>query len=190
MHRHQDFHYLKRSTCFYRGCASTVKAHQAPALSTVRVLPIHVPLSPHCLLSPAAHVFTSSTVILLLPKTLPSLKETIATSHPSVLVAPQYAAMLVHEICFFLSSPLMLQRWHPAVWAVLGNPPPTFGCPWASRHFQSSAPCCQQCLSLEVVQLLTSPCLAMLRRIQSMQEAILFISKILPFRQEAVHKKK
>lgn len=64
MHRHQDFHYLKRSTCFYRGCASTAKAHQAPALSTVRVLPIHVPLSPHCLLSPAAHVFTMVACLL------------------------------------------------------------------------------------------------------------------------------
>lgn len=111
---------------------------------------------------------------------------------PSVLTAPQYNTKLLNEICIFVSSPqpLMLQRWHPAMWAVLRNPPLIFGSPWEFRHSQSSALCCQQCLSLEVVQNLTLPCLAMLRRIQSMWHTILFVSKILPFRQEAIHKKK
>lgn len=49
MLQHWAFHYLKCSTCL---CASTVKAHQAPALPTVCVLPVQVPFSHHWSLFP------------------------------------------------------------------------------------------------------------------------------------------
>lgn len=54
MLQHPAFHYLKRSTCLCRGCASAAKAHQTPALPTVCVSPIHVPLPPHWSLFPCS----------------------------------------------------------------------------------------------------------------------------------------
>lgn len=54
MLQHPAFHYLKRSTCLCRGCASAAKAHQTPALPTVCVSPTHVPLPPHWSLFPCS----------------------------------------------------------------------------------------------------------------------------------------